>query len=547
MGQVISSTANGAEATGNSPVASGSTHEVALTITGLNKTFGGTKALSDASLTVRKGTVHALLGGNGSGKSTSIKILAAVYTADSGDLTIFGQPYSLTGYTSNIAQSAGLRFVHQDLGLFPELSIEENFALDAGYPKNKLGGVAWKKLRSHVKNLLVEYEIDAEPWQPVQSLRPSDRTMVAIARALQDQVDGEDLILILDEPTASLALHESTRLLEQVRRRADKGQTVVMVSHRLQEVLTVAHDFTIFRDGKVVGALVDASPTEDELVEIMAGSLVKSLRPTGSVSHARSEEVVVLKNINSGPLRGVNLTVHAGEIVGIAGLVGSGRSSILQNIFGAVQHAKGTITLNGAEFAPKHIEDAMDAGVAMVPENRVQDAAFMDLSVRENIAASVLRENWVRGWMSRRKDRGVARKLIDNFSVKVAGPEALFSSMSGGNQQKVVIARWMQRNPSLLLLDEPTQGVDVMSRADIYSVIRDAASQGMAVIVASSDVSELHALSDRVVILRSGRITDEINAGDLDVDYLNRLVLKDPTGSIATVKQSTLRRKSHVR
>lgn len=533
---------SGSEAAGFSPAASGSHSEVALTITGLNKSFGGTQALSDASLTVRKGTVHALLGGNGSGKSTSIKILAAVYTADSGDLTIFGKPYSLSGYTSQTAQQAGLRFVHQDLGLFPELSIEENFALDAGYPLRSYGGVDWKKLRAHVSRLLTEYEIDADPWAPVQSLRPSDRTMVAIARALQDQVEGEDLILVLDEPTASLALHESTRLLEQVRRRADKGQTVVMVSHRLQEVLSVAHDFTVFRDGKVVGTLTDASPTEDELVEIMAGSLVKSLRPTGSQSHARNEEVVVLKSIHGGPLRGVNLTVHAGEILGIAGLVGSGRSSILLNIFGSVKPSKGTIILNGKEFTPKHIDEAMDAGVAMVPENRVQDAAFSDLSVRENIAASVLRENWVRGWMSRTKERGIARKLIERFSVKVAGPDALFSSMSGGNQQKVVLARWMQRNPSLLLLDEPTQGVDVMSRADIYSVIREAAAAGMAVIVASSDVSELHALSDRVAILRSGRITDEVVAGELEIDYLNRLVLKDPTGAIPVVKSAIARK-----
>ncbi|MEY4533438.1 MAG: hypothetical protein RI926_1207 [Actinomycetota bacterium] len=542
MGQVISTSAKGAEAAGYTPAASGSTSEIALTITGLNKTFGGTQALSDASLTVRKGTVHALLGGNGSGKSTSIKILAAVYTADSGDLTILGKHYSLSGYTAQIAQQAGLRFVHQDLGLFPQLSIEENFALDAGYPLNRLGGVSWKKLRSRVTRLLEEYEIDADPWAPVQSLRPSDRTMVAIARALQDQVEGEDLILVLDEPTASLALHESTRLLEQIRRRADKGQTVVMVSHRMQEVLSVAHDFTIFRDGKVVGDLQNASPTEEELVEIMAGSLVKSLRPTGSLSHARQEEVVVIKNLHGGPLRGVNLTVHAGEIVGIGGLVGSGRSSILQNIFGAVHHTKGSITLNGKDFAPAHIEDAMDAGVAMVPENRVQDAAFLDLSLRENIAASVYRENYVKGRMSRRKDRSVAHQMIERFAIKVAGPDALFSSMSGGNQQKAILARWMQRKPTLLLLDEPTQGVDVMSRADIYSAIREAAKSGMAVIVASSDVSELHALCDRVAILRSGRITDEVLAGDLEVDYLNRLVLIDPTGTIPVVRKKNARK-----
>lgn len=202
----------------------------------------------------------------------------------------------------------------------------------------------------------------------------------------------------------------------------------------------------------------------------------------------------------------------------------------------------GTITLNGKEFSPRFIEEAMDQGVAMVPENRVQDAAFLDLSVRENIAASVYRESFVRGFMSRRKERSIAQHMIQQFGVKVAGPEALFSSMSGGNQQKVIISRWLQRKPTLLLLDEPTQGVDVMSRADIYAVIRQAAESGMAVIVASSDVSELHALCDRVAILRSGRITEEVVAGDLEVDHLNRLVLIDPTGTIPVAKKMNVRK-----
>lgn len=476
--------------------------------------------------------MHALLGGNGSGKSTSIKILAGIYPADSGHLTILGRDLSLSSYSPSIAQEAGLRFVHQDLGLFPDLSIEENFALDAGYPMNKLGGVRWKKLRAHVARLLAEYEINARPWTRLSSLRPSDRTMVAIARALQDQIDGQDLILVLDEPTASLAMHESSRLLEQVRRRADKGQTVLMVSHRLQEVLSVAHDFTIFRDGRVVGSLVDASPSEDDLVELMAGSTVKSLRPTGSTSHARTEEVLSLSDLNGGPLAGVNLSVRAGEIVGLAGLVGSGRSSLLQMIFGVNRHTAGTITLRGKNYYPARIRDAMDAGIAFVPENRVNEAAFMDLVVTENLAASVLREGYVRGWMSRRRERRAAHELIAQFGVKVSGPEALFSSMSGGNQQKVVLARWLQRKPTLLLLDEPTQGVDVMSRADIYAVIREAASAGMAVIVASSDVSELHALCDRVAILRGGRVAEEVTAENLTIDHLNRLILTDSAGVI---------------
>lgn len=520
----------GTVAAGSEPAATGGAHPLALELTGVSKSFGGTRALDDVSLRVRQGKVHALLGGNGSGKSTAIKILAGVYAADAGSVTIFDDEHALANYSSSTAQSAGLRFVHQDLGLFEELSIAENFALDAGYPRLPGGGIHWTALYARVAALLTEYELHVDPRMPIGDLRPSDRTMVAIARALQDQ-EGQGLILVLDEPTASLALHESELLLEKVRRRALKGQTVVIVSHRLQEVLSVADDFTIFRDGRVVGVLTDASPTEDELVEIMAGGLVEALRPTGSLSHSTTEPLLIVEGLITGPLHGVDLTVHRGEIVGVAGLVGSGRSSLLKSIFGAMPIRAGSVTLHDRPYSPSHIDEAMSAGVAMVPEDRGRDAAFADLSMSENLAMSVLRETWKR-WMPRGREHERARQLIERFRIKVAGPEALFNSMSGGNQQKSVIARWLQREPSLLLLDEPTQGVDVMSRSDIYADIRQAAKSGCGVLVASSDMSELHALCDRVVFLRAGRIGAEADTQNNDVDDLIRMVLKDPTVSV---------------
>lgn len=519
-------------AAGVSPAATSGTPDLAVEFSRLYKQFGGTQALNKARLSVRRGTVHALLGGNGSGKSTTIKILAGVYQADAGELSVLGHDYDLQSYTSTTAQQAGLRFVHQDLGLFEELSIEENFALDAGYPRNAVGGVNWKALRKRVTRLLETYEIAARPEQAIHELRPADRTLVAIARALQDDDAGE-LVLVLDEPTASLAAAESNELLERVRKRADLGQTVIIVSHRLKEVLSVAHDFTIFRDGRVVGELIDSSPTEEELVQIMAGSLVKALRPTGSEQHEHGPEVLTLSGINSGPLRDVNLTVHEGEIVGIAGLVGSGRSSILQAIFGEVHPQSGEMVLNGQPHHPQFIDQAVDAGVGMVPEDRGRDAAFADRSITENLSVAMLKEYWATKWMSRKREVKAAQELINQFSIKVSGPQALFSSMSGGNQQKTVIARWLQRKPKLLLLDEPTQGVDVMSRADIYEVIRQAAQAGTGVLVASSDMSELHALCDRIVFLRSGHIDFEVQAADLSVDELTSLVLSDSTSRIS--------------
>ncbi len=501
---------------------------LALHVRGVDKHFGGTRALRRASLSVRPGTVHALLGGNGSGKSTVIKVLAGVYAADAGDLEIFGVDYPLDGYTSTTAAQAGLRFVHQDLGLFEDLSIEENFALDAGYPRTAVGGIDWRGLRSQTARALAAYELDVDPRRPVSDLRPSDRTMLAIARALQGS-DADRLILVLDEPTASLAAHESELLLERVRRLADRGQTVIIVSHRLQEVLAVAHDFTVFRDGKVAGTLVDAHPSEDELISIMAGGLTVALRPTGSVSHTTGEAALVVEGLASGPLRNIGFTAHRGEILGIAGLVGSGRSTLLQTLFGAYTDFTGRITLNGAPYAPHNVHEAMAAGVALVPENRVREAAFMDRSVSENLAVAVLKENGASGWMPRGRETRRAEELISDFGVRVSGPDALFSSMSGGNQQKVILARWLQRDPSLLLLDEPTQGVDVMSRAEIYATIRRTAAHGMSIVVASSDMSELHALCDRILVLARGRFTEEVHAGELDVDGLTRLVLREPS------------------
>ena len=518
--------------------ASSPTAPLALDLRSVDKHFGGTKALRGASLAVRPGTVHALLGGNGSGKSTAIKILAGVYEADAGELAIFGEDHPLTGYTSTTAAAAGLRFVHQDLGLFEDLSIEENFALDAGYPRNAVGGVRWSVLRRQVAKVLAEYELDVDPRRPVHELRPSDRTMVAIARALQG-ADTERLILVLDEPTASLAAHESNLLLEKVRRLADRGQTVIIVSHRLQEVLSVAHDFTVFRDGRVAGVLVDAEPTEDELISIMAGGLVVALRPTGSESHTTARPMLEVKSMSSGPLRNVSFTAHEGEILGIAGLVGSGRSSLLQAIFGAFEPVSGTMSLGGAPYAPRTVDDAMRSGIGLVPENRVREAAFMDRSVRENLSVAMLAEYWSAKWMPRGRETRKAEELIKRFGVKVAGPSALFSSMSGGNQQKVVIARWLQRDPRVLLLDEPTQGVDVMSRADIYATIRRYAQAGCTVIVASSDMSELHALCDRILVLARGRITQDVLASDLDVDGLTSLVLREPS-TRKTIYEPTL-------
>ncbi len=521
--------------------------EIALRVSGLGKRFGATVALDGADLALRHGTVHALVGGNGCGKSTVIKVLAGVHRADVGRIEVAGRTWDASDYDPRTARAAGLRFVHQDLGLFPQLSIAENVALDAGYPTATGSRVRWGALHRRVAGLLEAYEVEADPRTPVGALRPAQRTLVAICRALQDQEADQRLVLVLDEPTATLPQHESDVLLEAVRRRADKGQTVLIVSHRMPEVLGVCEDFTVFRDGRTVAALVGRRPTEQDLVRHMTGvdpavSSDRALAPgairsgspaprakqlrRGSSPAADPGVVLSVRGLTGGPLRGVDLDVHRGEIVGVAGLVGSGRSSLLRTVFGELPPVSGSVDVRSADGPARPTQDIgsrMDAGVALVPEDRAGEAAFADLAVRDNLTVTVRRRYWRPWGMDTRAEEADAGALVDRYGVRTASTAIPLAALSGGNQQKVVLARWLQRTPSLLLLDEPTQGVDVMSRADIYASVREAAAAGCAVLVASSDLLELCSLCDRVVVLRDGRITADVAGDDLTPDGLTAL------------------------
>lgn len=498
---------------------------VAVSISGLVKAFGPTKALDGAELSLRRGTVHALLGGNGSGKSTAIKILAGVHRADAGMIRVHEIQKDAAHWTAADAHAAGLRFVHQDLGLFDRLSIAENFALDSGYPTAPGSRVRWRVLERRVAALLERFEIDAQPHQPVASLRPSQRTMVAVARALQD--DSEDALLLLDEPTATLSAHESEVLLQSLRRRADLGQTIMMVSHRMSEVLQVAHDFTVFRDGRTVATLHahDDRPavTEEDLIALMTGQVTSrsESRSRAETGRASADVALELRAIAGGPLRGVDLTVRHGEIVGIAGLVGSGRSSLLKTVFGHHRPASGSISITGrTQSGREDVRTRMGQGVAYVAEDRVAESSFLGLTVRENLSASVLGSFWRPRGMAMADERRTATELVARHAVKAAGVESLFASLSGGNQQKSILGRWLRREPTLLLLDEPTQGVDVMSRRDIYTTIRGTAARGCGVLVASSDFVELTELCDRVVVLADGTVHAELSGTDLTPDHL---------------------------
>lgn len=496
--------------------------DILVRLSGLTKSFGSTRALDGAELVLRQGTIHALVGGNGSGKSTAIKILAGVYTADSGTIQVDDAEWSVATWSAAAGRRAGLRFVHQDLGLFDSLSIAENFALDSGYPTSRLGSVRWRHLERRVAGLLERFEIAADPSAPVGSLRPAQRTMVAIARALQDP-ESDRAVLVLDEPTATLPAHESELLLAAIRRRAALGQTILMVSHRMQEMLATADDFTVFRDGRTVATLVSAEPTEHQLISLMTGQQIAS--PVEHTSAARpvsgGDAALLITDLAGGPLRGVSLTVAPGEIVGVTGLVGSGRSSLLRTVFGIHAPSAGGIAICGRQQrGTEDVQARMAQGVAYVAEDRLGESSFPDLTLRENLSASVLRRFWGPRGMATTAERDSAADLVRQHRVKAGSVESAFSSLSGGNQQKAILARWLRREPRLLLLDEPTQGVDIMSRGDIYRTIRRSAAAGCGVVVASSDFVELSAVCDRVVVLADGRIATELRGAQLTPEHL---------------------------
>jgi ribose transport system ATP-binding protein len=355
--------------------------------------------------------------------------------------------------------------------------------------------------------------------------------MVAIARALADARD--DAILLLDEPTATLAEHESEELLAALRKRADHGQTIVLVSHRFPEVQGVADEVTVFRDGRVAASDTMAKMPIERLVAAMTGG-AEIPQPERIAVTAGSAERLRLTDLTAGALRGVDLTVSAGEIIGLAGLGGSGRSSLLRTVFGQLPVRAGSMTLDGVPYAPHSPADAMSHDVALVPEDRLGEAAFLDMSVRENTSITVLRRFWRRLRLSPSAERRSAEGLVSTFGIRTRSIETPLGSLSGGNQQKAILARWLQREPRLLLLDEPSQGVDVVARAEISAHVVGAAARGTGVIVASSDLDELFALTHRIVVLRAGRIVADLKTANTSRDEIAHLSMLDSEEGIPT-------------
>lgn len=496
--------------------------KTALSIRGLSKTFPGTRALDDVSFDVAHGSIHALLGGNGCGKSTLIKILAGVQPADpDGVVTLDGEPIDVTGTGS--ASSRGLAVVHQNLGLFPELTISENLCIGDRFETGAGGRIRWGAVRDRARRILDEVGLaGVSPSTKLSHLRPADQTMVAIARALLGGA-GNSALLILDEPTTSLPPHEVDGLLARLRTMAATGQAILYVTHRLGEVLEIADAVTVLRDGRHHVTRSAQGLEESSLVELIVGSIERSEAERDAPVLDEGQVVLEARSLAGGPLRGVDLKLRAGEIVGLAGLLGSGRTELLRMCFGDLQPTSGELKMDGKPVRYTTVKAAMRAGIAMVPEDRTRDAGFSDLDVRSNLSAGRVTAFWRFPALRHRREATSARQDIQDYRIKTPSDRQEFVYLSGGNQQKVIMARWLGRRPRVLLLDEPSQGVDVGARHQIHEAVRTAAASGTAVLVVSSDFEELVSLADRVAVLADGRVVHQMPAANADPAHLAEL------------------------
>jgi ABC-type sugar transport system ATPase subunit len=471
---------------------------VVLGVERLRKSYGEALVLDDVDLEVRAGEVHALLGENGAGKSTLIKIIAGVVSADGGRVTVGGRP--VHAGSPHASMAAGISTLFQELATVGGLSVAENVFLGRPTPA-RWGIVRWGALDRAARELFASLGQTIDVTRDVDELSPVQKTMTALARALSQ----ESRVLVLDEPTAALTDAETSELFAAIRRLQAHGVAILYVSHRLEEVFAIADRYTILRNGRRVAAGHVAGTSVEEVIAAMAGRPIDAVFPTWTAQPG--SPVLEADGVSGRRIRDVSFEVRAGEVVGVAGLAGSGRSELLRIIAGASRPHSGRVRLEGRAFAPRSIAAAQRAGVVLVPQER-RSEALTPGSVESNLNATTIDRHAIGSLVvSRQRERAHARALWDEFHLRGHGLGQEVLTLSGGNQQKVVLARFLALRPRLLLLDEPTRGVDVSTKSQIYRLIREQAAAGCAVLVVSSELPEIMGLCDRIVVLHEGRVS----------------------------------------
>ncbi len=482
-----------------------------LSLRHVAKSFGGARALAEASLDLFGGRVTALIGENGAGKSTLVKILAGYHAPDAGEIVLDGKPVRID--SPRAAEEFGIAVVHQECVVFDNLSVAENLFVSAKHAASRW--IDWRGMRARARTVLDSMHCELDPDARVGTLSTAQKHIVQIARALT----ADARVLILDEPTASLSHAEAEELFRIARDLRDKGCAVLFISHKFEEIYRLADRYSVFRDGVAVGEGDLRDIDRNELIRMMVGREIAQLFPKTSTPTAQ-ERLRVEKLSRVGEFAEVSFEAKAGEILGIYGLVGAGRSELAHALFGLVPFDSGAVIVDGVQVAMNSAADALRAGFAYVPEDRQHQGAILPFSIAQNVALPNLRSLSKRGWFRVQLEHELAADWIARLAIKAQTPAQQLQELSGGNQQKVVIAKWLARKPRILILDEPTRGIDVGAKAAVHAVTSEFAQQGNTVILISSDLPEVLAMSDRIVVMRRGRVRrifDRTDANSEDI------------------------------
>lgn len=481
--------------------------EYSVEMHNITKVFPGVRALDDVSFTLRPGEVMALLGENGAGKSTLMKILSGVYTRDSGEIHIFGKPIE-GDLTPRKAQALGVSMIHQELNMCAHLTVAENIFLGSELVKGNL--LNDKEMHRQAKEVLDSLQIDIQPEQVVGSLAVSKQQMVEIAKALQ----AKSRILIMDEPTSALTSVEITQLFTLIKKLRDTGCSIVYISHRLEELQYIVDRVTIMRDGKFITEQPFKELPLNKIISFMVGREIKEKFPRVPVN--KGKLALSIRNLQAGRMvKDVSLDLYQGEILGIAGLMGAGRTEMTRALFGVDHKDSGEVEIEGVPVKITCPEDAIAAGLVLVPEDRKRDGLCVKLSVRENIALPNLDIICNKaGVINRSIERTMVKKAISDLKVKLPTSEVNASSLSGGNQQKVVVGKWLARDSKVVIFDEPTRGIDVAAKVEIYNLMNELKQNGISVMFVSSEMPEILGVSDRILVMCDGRVTGELDRAE---------------------------------
>ncbi|HWQ78898.1 MAG TPA: sugar ABC transporter ATP-binding protein [Anaerovoracaceae bacterium] len=479
--------------------------EYILTMDNIDKSFNGVKVLDKASFHLRKGQVHALVGGNGAGKSTLMKILTGVYLRDAGIVEVDGRKVSFDGYRA--ASDAGIRMIYQELSIIPTLSVAENIFLNQERTTGKVL-LDEKGMLKAAKELLDSFSIDISPKAVVNTLGVGYCQLIEIAKALSKEAK----VLVMDEPTASLSESEVVILFDMIHRLKEKGVSIIYISHRMNEILKIADEVTILRDGKNVITAPAGDLDIEAIINHMMGEQTEKAFEWKERQYTGSDETLLeVRGLEVDDwIRDISFSVSKGEVLGFAGLMGSGRTEIVESVFGIRGRCKGEITVDGNRVSIKNVQNAIDAGLALVPEDRRRQGLILMHSVKQNITLPLLNRLKKYFLLDDKKANAVTAESVATFNIKTSGIGKTARLLSGGNQQKIVIAKWLITEPKVLLLDEPTAGVDVGAKGEIINLIRNFADKGNGVVLISSELAELMAVCDRILVLNKGKITGQI-------------------------------------